>query len=229
MRFSDIHSHFVYGIDDGAQTLENMEAMLDAAAADGVSRLIATPHMTPGVHQFNEERFWRHLSEARAYCQIRGYALALYSGAEILYTPAMEHYMSSHRLPTLADSQCVLIEFTPTIPYAEIVTAVELLERNGYTPILAHVERYQALRGMNIYHLKEQSSALYQVNCNTIIESDGLLKDLHVRRWLRDELIDYVASDSHNCRTRRTHMRKAYTILVKRYGKQYADRLVGMI
>ena len=67
MRFSDIHSHFVYGMDDGAQTLENMEAMLDAAAADGVSRLIATPHMTPGVHQFNEERLWRHLSEARAY------------------------------------------------------------------------------------------------------------------------------------------------------------------
>ena len=168
MRFSDIHSHFVYGIDDGAQTLENMEAMLDAAAADGVSRLIATPHMTPGVHQFNEERLWRHLSEARAYCQICGYDLALYSGAEILYTPAMEHYMSSHRLPTLADSQCVLIEFSPTIPYAEIVTAVELLERNGYTPILAHVERYQALRGMNIYNLKEQSSALYQVNCNTV-------------------------------------------------------------
>ena len=38
MRFSDIHSHFVYGMDDGAQTLENMEAMQDAAAADGVSR-----------------------------------------------------------------------------------------------------------------------------------------------------------------------------------------------
>ena len=45
MRFSDIHSHFVYGMDDGAQTAQEMEAMLDAAAADGVGRLIATPHM----------------------------------------------------------------------------------------------------------------------------------------------------------------------------------------
>ena len=65
MKFSDIHSHFVYGMDDGAQTVQDMEAMLDAAVADGVGCLIATPHMTPGVHPFNEERFWRHLFEAR--------------------------------------------------------------------------------------------------------------------------------------------------------------------
>ncbi|HQO56908.1 MAG TPA: hypothetical protein PK321_11375, partial [Clostridia bacterium] len=90
MKFSDIHSHFVYGMDDGAQTAQDMEAMLDAAVADGVGCLIATPHMTPGIHAFNEDRFWRHLLEARAYCQIRGYSLNLYAGAEVLYTPALE-------------------------------------------------------------------------------------------------------------------------------------------
>ena len=229
MKFSDIHSHFVYGMDDGAQTMQDMEAMLDAAAADGVDKLVATPHMTPGVQLFEEERFWRHLSEARAYCQIRGYGLHLYTGAEILYTPALAHYVSRHPLPTIANTQQVLIEFTPTIAYGEIVEAVELLERYGYIPILAHVERYHGLKGMNIYRLKEQSPVLYQVNCSTVIESDGLLKDIQVRRWFRDELIDCVASDSHNCRSRRTHMRKAYTILVKRYGTQYADRLVSII
>ena len=228
MRFSDIHSHFVYGMDDGAQTAQEMEAMLDAAAADGVGRLIATPHMTPGVQPFHEERFWRHLLEARAYCQICRYSLNLYAGAEVLYTPALEHYMSSHALPTLANSQNVLLEFTPTIPFAEIAAAVDLLERNGYIPILAHVERYKALSGLNIYRLKEQSSALYQVNCSTVIDGEGLFKDMQLSRWFRDELIDYVASDSHNCQARKTRMKKAYTILSKRFGVEYARRLVGM-
>ena len=228
MKFSDIHSHFVYGMDDGAQTVQDMEAMLEATVADGVGCLIATPHMTPGVHPFHEERFWRHLSEARAYCQIRGYSLKLYGGAEILYTPALEHYISSHALPTLANSQNVLLEFASAIPFAEITAAVDLLERNAYVPILAHVERYKALSGLNIYRLKEQHSVLFQVNCSTVIDGEGLFKDMQLRRWFRDELIDYVASDSHNCQVRKTRMKNAYTILSKRFGVKYARRLVGM-
>ena len=31
--FTDYHAHFVYGVDDGARTREEMFAMLDAAAA----------------------------------------------------------------------------------------------------------------------------------------------------------------------------------------------------
>lgn len=228
MKFSDIHSHFVYGMDDGAQTAQDMEAMLDAAVADGVGCLIATPHITPGLHPFNEDRFWRHLLEARAYCQIRGYSLNLYAGAEVLYTPALEHYMSRHALPTLANSQKVLLEFAPAIPFAEITDAVDLLERNGYVPILAHIERYKALSGLNIYQLKEQHSVLYQVNCSAVIDGEGLFKDMQLRRWFRDELIDHVASDSHNCRLRKTRMKSAFTILSKRFGVEYARRLVGM-
>lgn len=228
MKFSDIHSHFVYGMDDGAQTAQDMEAMLDAAVADGVCCLIATPHITPGLHPFNEDRFWRHLLEARDYCQIRGYSLNLYAGAEVLYTPALEHYMSRHALPTLANSQKVLLEFAPAIPFAEITDAVDLLERNGYVPILAHIERYKALSGLNIYQLKEQHSVLYQVNCSAVIDGEGLFKDMQLRRWFRDELIDHVASDSHNCRLRKTRMKSAFTILSKRFGVEYARRLVGM-
>ena len=228
MKFSDIHSHFVYGMDDGAQTMQDMEAMLDAAVADGVGSLIATPHMAPGVQPFNEERFWRHLLEARAYCQIQGYSLQLYGGAEILYTPALEHYMSSHALPTLANSQKVLLEFVPTISFAEITAAVDLLERNGYVPILAHMERYKALSGLNIYRLKEQSSVRYQVNCSAVVDEEGLLKDMQLRKWFQDELIDYVASDSHNCRPCKAGMKNAFTILSKRFGAEYAKRLVGM-
>ena len=47
--FTDYHAHFVYGVDDGARTREEMFAMLDAAAADGVTRLFATSHSTPGM------------------------------------------------------------------------------------------------------------------------------------------------------------------------------------
>ena len=228
MRFSDIHTHFVYGMDDGAQTAQEMEAMLDAAAADGVGRLIATPHMTPGVQPFAAERFAAHLAQARAYCLRRGYGLMLEAGAEMLYTPAFSQYLARHSLPPLGDSRQTLLEFAPDIPFAEIVEAAKLLERNGYVPVLAHVERYRALAGGNLRRLRAQSAARFQVNGSAVLGREGLLRGLRVRRWLRAGLIDYVASDSHDCQTRKTCMQSAYAALEKSVGAEYAGQLVGL-
>lgn len=75
--FTDYHAHFVYGVDDGAQTREEMYAMLDAAAADGVRHLFATSHSTPGMERFPQEIYDRHLALARAYCTQKGYDLKL--------------------------------------------------------------------------------------------------------------------------------------------------------
>ena len=86
--FTDYHAHFVYGVDDGAQTREEMYAMLDAAAADGVRHLFATSHSTPGMERFPQEIYDRHLALARAYCTQKGYDLKLEHGSELLYTPA---------------------------------------------------------------------------------------------------------------------------------------------
>ena len=108
MKFADVHSHFVYGVDDGAKTQEEMKAMLDAAWQDDVTTLVATPHRTPGVHPFDEALFERRLAEARDYCQLRSYAMNLWAGAEILYTPALEQYMTCHPLPTLGSTRNVL-------------------------------------------------------------------------------------------------------------------------
>ena len=40
----DIHSHVLYGLDDGARTLEDSLGMLRMAAESGTTDLVATPH-----------------------------------------------------------------------------------------------------------------------------------------------------------------------------------------
>ena len=227
MRFSDIHSHFVYGIDDGAQTRADMEAMLDAAWKDGVAELTATPHVTPGVYAFDEALFSAHLEEARQYCRRRGYAMRLHAGAENLYTPALRRYAEEQRLTTIGDSRCVLLEFSPSIAYGEIAEAVSLLERCGYTPVLAHVERYRALRDFRLRRLREETSALFQINCATILPGSALQARMRAWRWLRAGLIDCVATDSHDCGRRASRLMQAYALLAKRCGADDAARLTG--
>lgn len=226
--FTDIHAHFVYGMDDGARSKADMEAMLDAAHADGIASLFATPHVTPGIWPFNEEAFQRHLAHARLYCLKKSYAITLIEGAEIMYTPALCQCALEKRIPTLGKSRDVLLEFTPQISLSELQDAVEMLDRNGYSVILAHVERYRCLcAGRNAEQLKEAYNVRYQMNASTILERQGFLRRRLIRRWFQEGLIDHVATDSHDCERRPTKMTQAYHVLCDRVGKDYADRLTG--
>lgn len=227
--FTDIHSHFIYGLDDGARTRADMEAMLDAAKADGISALFATPHIVPGMRPFDFDRYYARLAQARGYCAEREYGIRIYSGAEIMYTPAMQRRILDHMLPTLADSKYALIEFLPEVALDEMDEALGLMERGGYVPIIAHIERYKCLlHGRNAEKLKERYDLRYQVNANTILNERGFLRTRHIRNWFSAGLIDHIASDAHNLQLRPYRMRAAYELLVSRYGGEYAMRLAGV-
>lgn len=227
--FRDIHAHFVYGVDDGAQTLQDMQDMLDEAYLAEVRELYATSHRTPGIDHFPGKVYKAHLEEARAYCAEKGYDIRIYPGAEILYTPALKNYMERHSLKTLGDTDCVLVEFVPDVAFSELEEAVTMLENAGYTPILAHVERYECLFGPRIYRLKKKHNVRYQVNCRTVLRRKnlGLVKAWQFRRWFKKEIIDYVASDMHDTKARRNSMGACSNVLGKRCSRAYIAKMMG--
>ncbi len=225
--YTDIHSHFLYGLDDGPKTKEEMEAMLDAAYADGITTLFATPHVTPGLSQLDTKLMNQHLNEAREYCEAKKYQLNLFSGAEILFAPTLEPLAKERRIPTLADTSFVLVEFVPDISYSEVEAAIDILAHSNYNTILAHIERYNCLfASHNAYRLKEKYDIYYQINCNSILKGRGWLKNYYLRKWLDNEIIDFVATDSHDTKYRPTQMDLTYTALLKRHRKEYVDKLV---
>ena len=224
--FTDMHTHFVYGVDDGAQSKEIMESMLDMANENRITTLYATSHSTPGIKPFPETTYLAHLEEARAYCAEKGYPITLHTGTEILYTPALRNYLERKPLRTLGKSDYVLIEFVPDIRYSEITEAVSMVLDAGYVPVVAHIERYGCLyTGARVKKLKQEYEVELQVNCNTAIRGIGLLKTPIVRGWFRDGLIDCVSSDMHNLTERRNRMREAYAALKAEYGRGYAQKL----
>ena len=226
--FRDIHSHFVYGVDDGAKTEEDMKAMLDAAHADGIVSLFATPHVTPGLQPFDSALFERRLQAARAYCRNQGYAMTLYGGAEILYTPALAQYTLSHRLPTLGESDAALVEFVPDIALSDMKEALELLERRGYDVVLAHVERYACLlRGSALSSIRQSFHVRCQMNCHAVLGGHGLWREHRIQAWLKEGLIDHIASDAHSASVRPFGMSRAFRALCARTGRSAAAAMTG--
>ena len=208
-QFLDLHTHVVYGVDDGARTEEQMRAMLDAAAANGITTLVATTHATPGLEVFPQERYQRHLDAAQAYCQQQGYGLRLYPGAELLYNP-------------------MLMEFLPQTSAKELENGLEEVAVCGYSILMAHVERYRCLESRGLLEkLKARYPVACQMNGSTVLEPGSFWKRRRVERWLSSGVIDVVASDAHNTTSRPVNLREAYQKLKLTFGEETADRLTG--
>lgn len=223
----DIHIHIIYGVDDGAQTKEDMFAMLDQAHENNITSIYCTSHQTPGMDQFDRALYFRHMKVAREYIRDKGYNLLLFAGAEILYTPAMRNYLTRNKPPVLGNTSRALVEFVPDVSFEEIDEAISLFESYNYLPIVAHIERYETMFHNKIERLKQQHNCRFQVNCGTLLKSQGLMKNRTIDRWFSQHLIDYVSSDSHNTKIRPNQMLRAYEKVCSKYGSDYAAKLMG--
>lgn len=227
--FTDIHHHLLFGMDDGPDSFKRTVAMLKKAYENGIARIIATPEVLPGVEEFSYRRYIKKLKMVQGYCRKNHVPMEIFGGAEILYTPEALSMLADQKIPTLADTAYVLVEFEPKIQYKEMRKAIRKLCSYGYKPVIAHVERYRCLMHHPdlAYLLKEDYEVYYQVNCSTVLKAKGFFTRRSIWQMLEDEMIDFVASDAHNTRSRRVRMDDAYRVLRRKLGKEYADFLTG--
>lgn len=225
MGFTDIHHHLLYGLDDGARSYDEMCAMLAGAAEEGISRIVATPHVTPGVYPFDREQFDRSLGEAREHCAREALGIELFEGSEILYTEQTCRFLEERQVPTLAGGEHVLVEFSPDVRWERLHGALASLRRAGFLTIVAHAERYECLvrHPARLEELREELEVCFQVNCASFLRSKGFLVNRFLKRMLERNLLDCVATDAHRADGARTvNMRAAYAALAERIGEARA-------
>ena len=226
--FVDIHHHLIYGVDDGARSLEHMQKMIHCAVGEGITDVVCTTHVTPGYGPFPTETYLAHMEEGRNYIAQEGLNLRLHTGCEILYTDASARLLQEHQIPTLAFSDAVLVEFTPDMTFRQLTDAATSLGMVGYTVLFAHVERYEALRNLkHVRQLREEYGVYMQMNASTVINKKGFFTERWVRHMLEDGYIDCIATDAHNTSFRPCNMRLCHEMLTARYGKEAADDLCG--
>ena len=222
----DIHTHVVYGVDDGSRSLKMSQEMLRQAATDGIKGICCTTHVRPGHRDFPVQTYLDHLEQLRAFLWQEGLETELYTGCEIMYTSQAAEYARKGLLPTLGGTEYLLIEFMPETPWGMIQHGVREMGNAGFQILVAHVERYGCLREEFSWmeELKDMG-CLLQMNAETVLRSHGFLGDRWARRALKSGMIDVVASDMHNISSRKPNLREAWETLKRDYGTECAREL----
>lgn len=216
----DIHCHILPGIDDGAVDMDQALEMLRLAWADGTSAMILTPHYRDNSKQ---EALFEALCR-RAKEEMPD--MELYLGNELLYHHETVTDLESGRAKPLNGSQYCLLEFGANVWKSQVEMAVSDILCNGWTPIVAHAERYAIFRtDPNLLDEILNMGALIQLNADSVAGKHGLRTKWFCRRLLKARKVHFIASDAHDTQKRPPLLGACRQMIGKKIDPSYADRL----
>ena len=200
---TDIHSHVLPGIDDGAKDWRMTLDMLDKSYEAGVRTVMATPHHLPWKRPADPDEIRRLCREASdRFREEKKKEMKILPGQELFYYRELGDTLDERKALTLNDTSYVLVEFEESERYTVIREAVRDLQRHGYSVILAHFERYGALRKESCLDELLGMDVLMQSNAEEV--RGGIFSQ--TARWLknayRQEMISFIGSDMHNLSSR---------------------------
>lgn len=227
----DIHSHIVFDVDDGLKTLEESLSLIEESYRQGVRIIVSTSHRRKGMFETPEDIIFKNFSIVKHEAEKRFEHLQILYGGELYYTSDMLEKLKLKQIPTLNNTKFALIEFSMQTSWKDIHTALSNVLMLGITPVVAHIERYNALENQ-----KERVKEIINMGCYTQINSSHILKqklfnDKHkrfkkrARYFLEENLVHFVASDMHNLDVRPPFLAEAYKIICRDFGKERANQL----
>ena len=224
--FADIHTHLLFGVDDGAKDEDEMLAILDAAYQSGTRLLCCTPHFHPGYWGHNRERAAAAYDRLTAAARNRYPDLRLHLGNELRYSPECVSWLREGDCRTLGQTRCVLVDFSSDAPARLIESGLGSLINAGYTPVLAHAERYEALHG-KLAPLRDfrRNGVLLQADTQSLFRGFGFAVRRQCRKLLAEGLIDLFSSDAPDCAARPPEMDACFDYITKKYGRACAESL----
>lgn len=227
----DIHSHIVFDVDDGPTTIEESLALVGESYRQGVRTIVSTSHRRKGMFETPEDKIFANFSQVKEAAEAKYEGLEILYGGELYYSSDILERLEQCQVPRMNDTRFALIEFSMTTPWKEIHTALSNVIMLGITPVVAHIERYNALE-FNEERVKEliNMGGYTQINSSHVLKPKLFGDKYHkfkkrARYFLEKNLVHCVASDMHNLGPRPPFMDKAREIVTKDFGPNRAYAL----
>ena len=195
--YVDIHSHILYGIDDGSKTLEESIEIIKQHIEMGFKEIILTPHyIENSKYETDNKEKKKLLQKLKRELKKQNIDIKLYLGNEVFVNGTIE--INKEKIEKLNNSKYLLIEFPMEKQPKNINNIIYELKIQGITPVIAHPERYTFVQEKpNIVDEWIEEGALLQSNYGSIVGVYGENAKKAVKKLLKKNVISVLATDIH--------------------------------
>ena len=219
----DIHSHVLFGMDDGAPDIEVSLSMLEMAASHGTTDIVATPHANL-EYKFDPAL----IAQRRAELEGRiGSTIRLHTGCDFhLQYENIDDALRHPRKYTIAGGPYLLAEFSDLIIFKTTSQIFSDLLGAGMVPVITHPERNTLLQ-QRMGELKEWvgMGCAIQVTGQSLEGVWGSRALKFAELLMDEEMVHVIASDGHDLRRRPPVMDRSYALVKKKWGEATAQML----
>ena len=195
MGYVDLHSHVLFGLDDGAPDQATAAALLDGLAALGITEQCVTPHQKSGQYLPAWDlvlQTYAILEKAR-----KPHHPTLRLAAENMWDDVFYQRAQDNTIPGYQGTVAFLVEIPPSLMPPGMIDQLFKFRMAGLLPVLAHPERYHALWDNDALATKLRNHCAFVVDLGAIGGFHGKREMKAARHLLEIGLAAAVATDAH--------------------------------
>ncbi|GAB5539019.1 MAG: capsular polysaccharide biosynthesis protein [Salibacteraceae bacterium] len=195
---TDVHSHFIPGIDDGSPDMDTSMELINGMIGHGSKKVITTPHVMSDMYRNTPEIINRGCDDLRAALAKANIDVELECAAEYYLDQDLKQKVKRKEVLTFGDNYLLFeLPFTMEPPImSEVVFEMQL---SGYRPVLAHPERYGFWHhDFEQYQSMVDKGVILQLNINSITGHYGPEVKRIAERLIDGEMIRMLGSDCHH-------------------------------
>ena len=193
---TDIHSHFIPGIDDGAPDMETTISLIKEMQGLGFKKVITTPHVMSDFYKNSSDIILKGLTDIRSELKVQNINMEIEAAAEYYIDYDFEQKIGKEKFLTFGDNY-ILVELSFMEAPKNLFDIIFKLQLEGYKVVLAHPERY-AFFTMDDYEELVNREVLLQINWLSIIGYYSPQIEQKTKDLMAVDMVSFIGSDCHN-------------------------------
>lgn len=224
----DIHSHILYGIDDGAPDIEESIEIIKNLQKIGFNKIIATPHYIDNTDYVTGNKIKKEiLNKLKKGLKISQIEVEIYLGNEIYLSEDIIEKIEKKQISKMHDSSYLLIELPLSGKMDHALDMLTNIKCMGYNIILAHPERYRIFQE-NPEKMEDylEAGILFQGNISSLDGRYGRKAKKLCKKLLKRRKYFALATDSHRSSSKLfNHFERLKKKIIKLTDEDYFHKL----
>lgn len=212
----DIHSHILFGVDDGSSSIEESIILIEQAIQIGYTDIVCSSHYE--INKYENQNYEKNFDLLQKEIQKKNINIKIYKGNELALT---DGDFNSHKenIHTINKGKYLLIELKQKLIFPVCKNFFKSLISQGIVPIFAHIERYTHFSLEELIELYDMGVIL-QVNIIAAANPSPKIKYL-----LKNKYIGVLASDAHKAERRNYKLINFFNQLKKELDDEYFKKI----